>query len=389
MDKESVRQIESKTGHALFSPSQLSRIMACPASAQLALKVPVQKSSPYAQRGTKLHDIVANLLVSPGTPADDSNPMLSKLDIIDMNQVLDCLEYLDGIRKDFGEHEMLVEKSVSLTSWGVGDIWGTADVQLINPHRMHVIDWKFGSGVQVYAQNNEQGLAYAAGAVGFPSRVEEIVIHVVQPPLNHFDEWVLSYQELKDWVFDILTPAIIIAQEKNPPFNPGPKQCKFCPGSTKCKARDEDANEQAKVIFSTYSDLPTVSPDRLVKSLHAIQAVQAYAKDIQVFCQLELEKGREIPGYKLVSGRSQRKWRDQDAAEAWLLGNSSIKEEDMYKKKFFGPAGAEKIDRKLKKDDEFKTLIEKPPGKAQLVSDEDPRPALKPKDAASAFSDVK
>lgn len=379
-------EIETKTGHALFSPSQLSRILACPASAQEATRAPVQTSSPYAQHGTMLHDIIANVLLSDGVPS--GYPPFNKLEVVDQNHVLDCFDYVQVLYKQMADdYSVDIEKSIKLDSWGLDEIWGTADVRIQSDRDLHVIDWKFGSGVQVFAQNNEQSLAYAAGAVGFPSSIERVHIHIVQPPLNHFDEWVVSYDELKEWVFGVLEPGIQEANTKEPAHHPGEKQCRFCPASMQCKARDDSAMKSAQTIFQTYSDMPIVTPAQLTKTLHAINEVMQYAKEIQLFCHAELMKGREVPGFKLVSGRSLRKWKDIEDAEAWLAGNSSVPDDLMFTKKFISPAQAEKMDRQLKKEDDFKALITKPDGKPQLASDEDSRPAIHPND--SVFKDFK
>lgn len=137
-----------------------------------------------------------------------------------------------------------------------------------------------------------------------------------------------------------------------------------------------------------HSNLAIVTKAELADVLQRARSMNKYASQIETYAATELSHGRGFPGYKLVAGRSIRKWVDENKAEAWLLGNSRIKEGDLFSKKFISPAQAEKLDRLLKKDNNFSDLIDRPPGKPQLVTDEDPRPAIEPNsEAAKVFGD--
>lgn len=381
MGKE-IQKREAATGHSVCSPSQLYRILACPASYMESVKAPLQPQSSYAARGTMLHDITARLLEGKTT----GRLRMSRLDIEDRNQIEECLDYANEIRRRTPNGEEGIEQSIDLKSWGLAEVWGTSDFSRKFAKTIHIVDWKFGSGVQVYAEENEQLLAYAAGVVGYPSNITDVVIHVVQPAISFFDVWAVSYKRLSEWVFDVLTPGLEKANSPEADYNPGEKQCRFCPAGMTCRARHKSALKAAAEVFRVYSAIPQVTPKELAQALEKIQEIQTYAQQVQKFAEQELLHGRPFPGYKLVSGRSIRRWENEKKAELWLLGNSAIPQNKLYAKKFISPAQAEKLDRILKKTPDFEKLITKPEGKPQLVKEDDPRPAMEPNlEAAKAF----
>lgn len=380
---------EKSTGHAVFSPSQLYRIMACPASAVEATRAPITPPSSYALHGTMLHGVVADILDAAFSL--EGSKQFHKLERGDQNYVLDCIDYAWTLRESGDPETMEIEEPIDLKTWGLPEIWGTSDFNIKSLTRttIDVVDWKFGSGVQVYAQDNEQLMAYAAGAVGYPNYFHEIIIHVVQPPLNHYDKWVIEGSKLQEWVFDVLAPAIQTVHEmKEPIYHPGEKQCRFCPAGMTCRARYKQNLKNAQEVFRVYSAMPNVTPKELSDALEKAAEVNQYAKQIAKFAERELMLGRPFPGWKLVAGRAIRKWVNEEDATSWLLGNSMLSEDDLYKKTPISPAQAEKLDRSLKKNPQFSALIDKPDGKPQLVKEDDKRPALQPDlEAAKAFAD--
>ena len=386
-DIERAKQMEKATGHSYCSPSQLYRIILCPGSLGEATKAPIQPPSQYANEGTRKHGLTFKLL-------DTGSKAVLAGEIEEVRQeILACQDYVKDLekckRKQIGR--WWNEKVVDLSPWGFPDIWGTSDFgYLWNDGRVDVIDWKFGSGVTVYAKDNAQLMTYAAGAIGYPDDKNlTIHLHIVQPPVNHFDEYVISFTDLEKWVFETLEPALITAKEPNPPFKAGEYQCKFCPASMTCKFRYQDAVKKAKEVFGVYKqDLSTVNKTQLANIMEKINDIKSYASQIAIFATNELAAGKDFPGYKLVSGRSNRSWVDEDKTLDWLKGNSSIAEDQLHKKKLVSPAQAEALDRHLKKDSTFENLYHKPQGKPQLVTVDDPRKALKPSSvAAEVFKD--
>ncbi len=380
---------EKATGHAVMSPSQLYRILLCPGSVNESLKAPIQPSSTYAQDGTDQHALVTAAWAS-GNPEHYIHGL--NIDDAWKSNVLDCTDYLGVVLKSCshgsGGVTLRLERRVDLSDWELPEIWGTTDVEIIDTvnHVAHIIDWKFGSGVQVFAQNNEQGMCYAAGSLGYPSLVDEVHIHIIQPPLNHFDEWVIDYDDLINWVEGVLKPGIQAARNLDASYNPGKKQCRFCPAAMTCRARYDKQLVNAEEVFKVFAGLPNVTIRRAVAAYKKGLEVAQYTKELANFIQAEYLRGRKTPGMKCVSGRSTRKWANPDEVEWWLMNNSEVPEDKMFTKKLISPAQAEKIDRQLKKDGEFQRLIVKPPGKPQLVEESDPRQALDPSgEATKAF----
>ena len=368
--------------HSQFSPSSMYRIIACPASVKEASFVPIQPPSSYADKGTLLHDAVTKVF--------DEGPSAFKkyqLESADRGYVEECIDYFHILKATCGNNiDVFQEKKFTLASWGVPEVWGTSD-KGIHDHdnaHLHVIDWKFGHGVIVHAKDNEQLLTYAAGVVGYPPYVEQITIHVVQPPLDHFDTFTCDADYLKKFVFDRMVPAIEEAKTSSPRYVPGQKQCRFCPASVRCQERYRSVMKQAAQVFKTYSAIPQVTNEQIGRALEDLKEVETYAKQLKIFAQTELASGRPVLGWKLVSGRSTRKWRDEKEAAEFLEG----REIDCWETTLISPSQAEKLDRMLKKDEDFAALVDKPPGKPQLADEKDKRPALENvAEAAKAFAD--
>lgn len=386
--KKLMERREKSTGHAVMSPSQLHRILACPASVVESLKVPPQPSSSYAIRGTLLHEMT-ELLFKYGPLALKDKVKSGIIEDFEEQYVLSCKDYFDEVIMaplDGDPVEIGSEIKVDLGEWGMPEVWGTADktAKCLSRNKVDVADWKFGSGVTVYAKDNPQALAYAAGVVGYPppslAPNLDITIHICQPPINHYDAWTISYQYLKEWVYDVLAPGIEAARSDNAEYNPGEEQCRFCPAAMKCKARVQAAMSKAEEVFAVFNNWKkgqaTIS--ELVAAYEKSKEITSYGTEIAKYLQVELMHGRPVPGMKLVAGRSNRNWADESVAENWLQLHSEIEDEKLYTKKFISPAQAEKLDRTLKKDPDFSALWVKEDGKAQLVGESDPRPALSP-----------
>ena len=388
--KKQIALREQQTGHSVMGPSSLKRIIACPASAFESLKVDAGKESRYARRGSFLHQLTEMYWNKADSAIEllEDQPVATfcaeykdqdPLNHQEIGWLLDCREYAMDIISDLsGEVITKLEQKVSLVSWGIPEVWGTTDVDVTTDSVVHIIDWKFGSGVAVFPEGNPQTRAYAAGSIGYPSMVEEIHIHIVQPPLNIFESEVLTYKQLSEWVFDELQPAINLARMDDAPYVPGEEQCRWCPAAMTCKARRDQANVDAEKIFSQFvnASIQTLDISELVEFYHMAGTIVTYRDQIAKHLIGRLQEGKPVPGMKLVSGRSTRKWKDEADAFHYLQNVYKVDEGDLFTKKPITPAAAEKLNRKLKKDDDFQALIDKPPGKPQMVQEDDPRPAL-------------
>lgn len=369
--------------HSNYSPSRLSRIIKCPGSVGLIDSLMISKTvseavpSSYAAHGTALHEVLEKYY--------NDQSVLDSLDIDDKYLVTECLDYLKVLCKSFGHTNYFVmsEARVDLSTWGIPDVWGTLDYRILDPIKRHIdiIDWKFGAGIPVYAKENSQLLAYAAGAVKWPTTIQTITLHVIQPAIENFSTWDLTTTDLYNWVHGTLALAINKCSDDSTEFNPGVEQCRWCEAKNHCRTRFAYAQEGAVRLFNAQAKLATCPTiEELTKLVEQAPLVEKAIKDIILYIQNEMLKGVEFPGLKLVQGRSNRAWINERQTIAWLAKYTDI--EELYDSKIKSPSQMEKEVKSLKKNDVFKTLFNNPPGKTTLVSEYDKRPAIQTSSSA-------
>lgn len=371
--------------HAKYSPSTLSRLITCPASAMMIETHGKNETSSYADEGTMLHEVVHYCMLNGLSAKEYREGSLTKEQEV---LVEDCIHYFDDVIDFIPENHLVsYEVKTDLNYIGLPDCGGTADVRIRTPERVDIIDWKFGGGVEVSPIQNVQLMAYAAGSF---SSVEQliscplIVLHVGQPRMEAFTSWSLTGENLYDWVTYTLKPAIELAESDNPPFVPGVEQCRWCAGPA-CKARGEMVTDRAVDTFKKYAVKPhLLSNEQLSEMLTKAFFVEQYVKDLKNYALGRALSSQGFPGYKVVNGRSNRKWVDEEEAGRWLI-DQGYTEVELYTEKLKSCAQIEKLDGTLKKDPEFQALIYKPPGKPTLVHEDDPRLEYKPASASDAF----
>jgi len=368
LTQDAVDAREKLTGHAVFGPSSLPRIIDCPGSVEACMKVVPKGSSKWAEKGTMLHGVVEKELRKEPS-------LYSTLPIVEASWVMDCLNTVAALKeKHTGEMFIGIEAEVDLAAWGIPEVRGTADVILSSRERIDIIDWKFGSGVPVFAQDNMQALAYAAGAVG-PGTDIDVHIHIVQPPLNSFTNWTVSPDIMLERV-DIIEQAVRAAWEENPPLRAGLSQCRFCDCNMVCTERYNATKKDAVAVFQAM-EAPTAIPDESIALLlQKATAIGQYIKDAQAYAATRITSGAGFPGFKLVAGRASRKWINEAAAKEWLQ-LKGFADEQLSVSKFLTAPQAEKLDPAFKKDEDFKALWKKTDGKPMLVPDTDKRAALR------------
>ena len=378
--------------HSNYSPSRLSRIIKCPGSVKLINDLMVtktvgpEKSSSYAEHGTHLHKVL-DRYKSGGT--DEFKQLVKD----DQFLIMECVDYLEILIASLGHNNYGIQSEckVDLKSWGIPDVWGHLDYQVYDSIKRHidVLDWKFGAGVQVYAKENPQMMSYAAGAIGWPTSIQTITLHVVQPAIENFDTYQLTVEELYDWVHGTLAIAINKASSDSEEFNPGVDQCRWCEAKNHCWTRLEFAIETAIELFDAQLSLAKCpTPESLIELIKKGPAVEKAIKDIRLYIQTEMLRGVEFPGLKLVRGRANRKWKDELATIKWLNENTEL--EDIFNSKLLSPNQIEMLAKPLKKNEKFTDLYETPDGKVTLVHESDRRPAIESTTkAVDVFADYK
>jgi len=216
---------------------------------------------------------------------------------------------------------------------------------------------------------------------------ERIFIHCIQPRLDSYDVYELTPKELMQWVNGRLIPGCTAATGLNPEFIPGQKQCRWCPAKTKCRARYNMANQTAADVFAAVEKMPDeVSKEELAKLYSRSKELTQYIKDIGTLMFEDIQRGIPWPGYKIVRGRSLRKWKDDPTTTIEAL-TDWLDYDELFTQKLVSPAQAEKKNRALKNDLAFQDLIEKPEGKPTLVEESDKRPAVDYRTVEQIFSE--
>ena len=353
-------------------------MIACPGSYKLSKTVPPQITSEYAEEGTALHAAIAYILEEQ--PKKDTQIIGLTFNGYEITGQLfhECikpaLDYLDQLAMQYGDLEMLIERQVQFDR--VPGAFGTADVLgCSKKHKTTVLlDWKFGAGVPVKAEQNPQMKFYGYSGWVTPETTHmfgsgddwKVELHIVQPRMgpDGFTKWTTTVKQLKAFAREVVS-AIGYALSAEPPFKLG-EHCKFCPAKAVCPLLVDTASP---IINLKAIDLAKL-PEYLAKADYAeewISAVRTLAKE-------RLEAGHNVPGWKLVAKRAIRQWTDEDAAVRWLL-RKKFKPGQIYNKKIISPKQAEDIlkPRGLSMDDAPCSAVS---SGSTMAPEGDTRPAL-------------
>lgn len=369
--------------HSIISPSGLYRVMACPGSVAESQYAPVKPPSIYAQRGTLQHEAV---------PLRWQGKSVTHLELSneELNHVDDCCDYLKELING-RPHKIVFEVRGTMEHIGLPDIWGTCDVIIVflDDNTIHVIDWKFGHGVAVLVDDNPQSFAYLVMALK-EHTYSQMFIHIAQPPLGYYGIQQVYDSDVEKFI-ETLKQTVVVAQSPNAPLVPGDKQCQFCPAAMTCRARFDMQTDTAKEVFAAIPTLKgrIVTPEERADLYTKLKQLKAYQEELGKQGFEDLLEGRRFPGYKLVRGRSTRKWKSEENAKRWLIKYMSMREGDLYEKKMLSPPKVEKKIKALKKDPDFHRLVDKPEGKLTMVPEDDKREAYNPNDKAKeVFNDL-
>lgn len=320
------------TEHAKLAPSAAHRWMRCPASIRLEADFP-DTTSVYAEEGTRAHKAAEKYLKFALWPDGTEAEM--------KGYVGDFSAYVDAVAESVGATERIIEERLDLAGW-VPDCFGTADVVLLGGDEAAIIDLKYGKGVRVDAEDNEQLMVYALGvldAYEFAYDFETVRMCIHQPRLKHISESVMTVEDLRKWGEQELIPAAQATKNLNADPVPGEKQCRFCKAAGSCTKLTRKALE----IVSDY-DAELLDDDKLAEVLGTGNLVSTWLKATNMEALNRLKEGRKLPGWKLVRKQSNRRWIDEKEAEAVLKTKLLVRE--IYPPKIISPAAAEKALKK-------------------------------------------
>lgn len=379
--------------HAKLSASGASRWATCPGSVQMEDGIP-DKESVYAQEGTLAHEMselkLKHYLDPKGFGKRKLNAAIKKLKENELYQA-EMESYTDTY-VDFIKEKALsfpsnpyieIEKRVDFSRWVDGG-FGTCDCVLIHGSTLSIIDLKYGKGVPVSAEQNEQLILYALGAYdafNLIYNLDKIELNIVQPRINNFSTWEISLTELLLWG-DYFKVQAEKALGGNGELVPSAKACKFCKARDICTARAENNLSLESEIKLKPNEIPK---DKLYEYISRGEDIAKWVADLKAYALDMCLKGEDVKGLKAVAGRTSRSWTNQDEAINKLI-EGGIDEAIIYDKV---PLTLAKLEKALGKQ-QFTALVGDmvvtSEGKPTLVFENDKRPAITNKvNATSIF----
>ncbi len=364
-------------GHALLSASSAHRWLACPPSARLCAETPESDPSEAAAEGTLAHAICEakiNAYLKGKKPRTPAKLLKHELYKKAMEEHTDAfLDYVIELYSKAQERSadalLLTEQRLDFSDW-VPEGFGTGDVIIIADGIMDVVDFKYGKGVPVSAENNPQLRLYGLGALGeFEDlyNIDVVHLHIFQPRLDSVTTETLATSELRAWGYQI-RPVAQLAAEGNGEFCAG-EHCRFCHVSATCRAR---AEKQLELAAYDFTDAPLLTSDEIGDILSRVDELTSWAKTVKDYASRQaIEHGEHFDGWKLVAGRSIRKITDEDQAVLALM-DDGYRASDVMKIKGLGEL--EELVGKKRLTELLGDLIVKPAGKPTLVPDTDKRP---------------
>lgn len=367
--------------HSILSPSSAHRWMACTPSARLEQMFP-DTSSEVAEEGTLAHHLAEVSLkrYKGEIDKDTSAVMLSQAYqhpayTFDMPGYVSS--YVDTVIDSMEQDAMLlVEHRVDISRYVPG-CYGTIDAVVLTSDTLHIFDLKYGKGVKVEAEENPQLMMYALGMLESVS-ADNIVCHIVQPRLYNHSIYEIGALELQAWGKRTLRHTAIEAYTGSGEFFPG-DHCRFCKAKGVCRAL---ANECSGI---NDKEVALLSPEEVANKLVVIPAVEAWCKALQEQALRTAMSGIDIPGYKVVEGRSIRKYTDEKALLQALVDNG-IDEKVVTRTSLVSLGELEKLLGKKSVADTYGQYIVKPQGKPTLVQEDDKREAI---NASSDFANIR
>jgi hypothetical protein len=348
--------------------SSAKRVMACPGSVALVQKMPPNPSNSHADQGTLLHNAISAILEDQsvdviGTQYKDQ--VLTQ-DLYD-EKIMVGLSLLDEVDPD-KTMEYEVETRV-----GFGDllpgVFGSTDLMGRIGSKAIILDWKFGTGVAVSAEENEQLMFYAAASMRTPEAqwvfdgATEIELIIIQPP--EIKRWTTTRARIEQFERD-LVKAVTAAGLADAPLKNG-DHCRWCNAKPVCPIMT-GAVDRAVAI-----KMDAIDVDKIGAYLHNADLLEAWIKDLRALAEEMMKKGKPVKGWKMVPKRATRSWVKEEDAKVALLQH--LKESEVIETKLVSPAAAEKLlkAQKLKLPDGLTVAIS---SGNTIAPESDPRPAV-------------
>ena len=375
--------------HARLNASSSHRWMMCPPSVKLSENF-ADKPSPYAEEGTYLHelselklhnylgDMTPEAIGATFASLKDNEFYSDEAESVTDEYVGFCIETIEAVKAGCADPLILVEHRIDYSEY-VPEGYGTGDLIIVADGVLEVVDFKGGRGVRVDATRNSQLMLYGLGALlEFDTLydIHTVRMTIVQPRLSNISTYEISADELIRWAEEEVRPRALLAYEGKGEFCAG-EHCRFCKARYTCRTRSEYHMRLAAKDFKA-PDLLT--DEEIIDILPVAESLNNWVQDLLSFATQQAVDGKQWPGYKLVAGRSIRKYTSE--AEV-IKAATEAGYTDIYKTSLLGVGDLEKRMGKKAFKDVLGKYVVKPVGAPTLVPDTDPRKPFS--DAASDF----
>lgn len=372
--------------HAVLSASSSGRWLSCTPSARLELEFDNVESE-AAREGTAAHALAEHKL-KKALKMRSRRPN-SEYDSDEMEECTDgyvayVMELVAEARQKCSDPIVLIEQRLDFSDW-VPDGFGTGDCVLVADGTLHIVDLKYGMGILVDARENPQMKLYALGALRLFDAlydIREVSLTIYQPRRENISNWTITVEELKTWAEDVLRERARLAFNGEGEYVPG-SWCTFCRAAIKCRAR---AEEKLKLAQKEFRLPPLLSDDEIEAILEILPDLTKWANEISDYAlDAAVNHGRQWKGFKVVEGRSVRKYKDEEAvAEAAREAGFN----DIYRQSLIPMTEMERLMGKSRFEEVLGNLIYKPVGKPTLVPVSDRRPAMNVTNAMNEFNEI-
>ena len=360
--------------HAVLSASSSERWLNCPPSARLC-EAYENKGSDYAAEGTDAHTLCEyRLKQALGIPTEDPIENLSwyneEMEECAAGYAAYVVELLETAKQTCSDPVVMIEQRVDFSRW-VQEGFGTADCILIADGVLNIVDYKHGKGVEVSAEGNTQLSLYSLGALEIFDGIydiDRVCVHIFQPRKSNVVSSMMDKTDLYQWADTELTEKAQLAYEGQGSFSCG-EWCRFCKAKAECRERAEANLALARYEFQSPALL---DDEEIADILGKVDVLTAWASDVKEYALQQAVSGKEWTGWKLVEGRSNRKYTSEAAVATTVEGAGF----DPYERKVLGVTAMQKMLGKTRFEELLAPYIEKPQGKPTLVPESDKRPAM-------------
>ena len=360
----------------LFSPSASARLLTCPGSAKASEGIPDQESL-FAAEGHDAHALAEirlceRLGLQTNEKIEDLTFYNREMEDYISDYVSYVLEKVASIKKDCPDATVLIEQKVAAVRYDES-LFGSTDVAIIADKVLTIIDLKYGRGVLVNAKENTQEMCYGLCAMetfGNLYDIEDINLCIFQPRLSNVSEWSLTVKELYNWADEILKPGIEKIRAGSEEFHPS-RHCVFCKAKPLCKALRDQNLELAKHEFRPAF---LMDDSEIEEVLDKADDFVNWINSVKEFALEDAMKGKKYDHYKLVEGRSNRKYID----ETKVINVVKEAGYNPYEEKLLSVTGMQSRLGKARFEELLGNLVVKPRGKLTLVPREDKRPEVNP-----------